>query len=451
MTSVIETIAEWSHSAGAFSHLARQRAIDAIADTIGCMVAGADDFSTQAVRRAVATQISAAGESPVIGGGRAPAATAAMINGIAAHALDYDDNFHPAISHASAVLVPALLAVAWPMKISGRALVDAYLIGLEAQAAVGFGVNPSHYTIGWHSTSTCGAIGAAAGVCRLIGLDAAATARAMSMAVSLASGIKGQFGTPAKPFHAGMAARNAVEAAAFGGAGMTGRLDILETAQGFRDLLGGPDAIGWDGLILGRPLAMESHGVIPKRHPCCGSTHYIVDMVLELRAKHGFTADDVAVLDCLVGIANARNLRYPNPEDEMQARFSMHYCVALALSQDRLNLLDFTPAMIARPEIRRLLKLTIMTARSREEELAAKGDRLPHKVVIRMKDGTELKAERQHAKGSVADPFDDSDRVSKFTDCCAARLGADTTAKLYSALAQLGQQADLDFLAPAFA
>src|SRR6267142_962423 len=217
MTSAIETIAAWSHSASAFSPLARRRAIDAIADTFGCMVAGVDDFSSQAVRRAVATQISASGESPVIGG--------------------------------------------------GRALVDAYVVGLEAQAAVGIGVNPSHYTAGWHSTSTCGAIGTAAGVSRLMGLDAAAMARAMSMAVSLASGIKGQFGTPAKPFHAGMAARNAVEAAALGRAGMTGRFDILETAQGFRDLFGGPDAAGWDGLSLGQPPAIESHGVIPKRHP----------------------------------------------------------------------------------------------------------------------------------------------------------------------------------------
>ena len=106
------------------------------------------------MRRAVARQISTAGESPVIGGGRASAATAALLNGTAAHALDCDDNFYPAISHASAVLVPALLAVAAPLHISGRVLVDAYLVGLEAQAAVGVGVNPSHYTVGWHSTST---------------------------------------------------------------------------------------------------------------------------------------------------------------------------------------------------------------------------------------------------------------------------------------------------------
>jgi 2-methylcitrate dehydratase PrpD len=449
MTSAIETIAAWSHSASAFSPLARRRAVEAIADTIGCMVAGVDDVSTQAVRRAVAGQMSAAGESPVIGGGRAPAAIAALVNGTAAHALDYDDNFHPAISHASAVLVPALLAAAASLNISGPAIVDAYLVGLEAQAAVGIGVNPSHYTAGWHSTSTCGAIGTAAGVSRLIGLDAAATARAMSIAVSTASGIKGQFGTPAKPFHAGMAARNAVEAAAFGGAGLTGRLDILEVAQGFRDLFGGLDATGWDAMTLGQPHAIESHGVVPKRHPCCGSTHYVVDMVLDLRAQHGFTAADVAALDCLVGIANARNLSYADPQDEMQARFSMHYCVALALSQDRIGLADFTLAQIARPDIRKLLTLTTMRARSREEELAA-GGRMPHQVVIRLNNGTELKAERRHAKGSIADPFDDNDRAAKFADCCT-RLGGNATAELYGALTQLDDQPDLAFLGPVFA
>ncbi|UZE49949.1 MmgE/PrpD family protein [Rhodopseudomonas sp. P2A-2r] len=448
MTSVLETIAAWSRSAGAFPPRARKRAVEAIADTVGCMVAGGDDFSTQAVRRAVAPQISTSGESPVIGGGRAPAATAALVNGTAAHALDYDDNFHPAISHASAVMVPALLAAAAPLNISGAALVDAYIVGLEAQAAVGIGVNPSHYTLGWHSTSTCGAIGTAAGVSRLLGLDAAATARAMSMAVSSAAGVKGQFGTPAKPFHAGMAARNAVEAVAFGNAGLSGRLDILEAPQGFRALFGGPDAVGWDGLALGQPLAIEGHGVIPKRHPCCGSTHYVVDMVLDLRAQHGFTADDVASLECLVGIANARNLSYAEPQDEMQARFSMHYCVALALVQDRIGLADFTLANIARSEIRKLLPLTTMTARSREEELA--GGRLPHETVIRLKNGTEFKATRLHAKGSIADPFDDNDRAAKFTDCCVW-LGSTATAELYGALTHLDQQANLAFLAPVFA
>ena len=150
--------------------------------------------------------------------------------------------------------MPALLAVALARGASGRSLVDAYLVGLEAQAAVGRGVNPSHYTLGWHATSTVGCIGTAAGVAWLNGLDATGIARAMSLAVSMAAGVKGQFGTPAKPLHAGLAARNAVEAAALAACGMTGRIDILEAPQGFRELFGEPDATGWAGMRSARRM-----------------------------------------------------------------------------------------------------------------------------------------------------------------------------------------------------
>ena len=342
MASIIEAIARWSRSRIEFSDLARLRARHAIADTIGCMLAGADDPSVQAVRAAFAGSIADGPRCTLVGGGQAAEALSALVNGTAAHALDYDDNFRPACSHASAVLVPALLGPALARGMSGRTLVDAYLVGLEAQAAVGRGVNPSHYTAGWHSTSTVGCIGTAAGVAWLRGLDEAGIARAMSLAVSMAAGVKGQFGTPAKPLHAGLAARNAVEAAALAECGMTGRLDILEAPQGFRELFGGPDAAGWDRVTIGAPHVIESEGLMPKRHPCCGSTHNAVDIVLDLKAQHGFAAREVAAVETLVGLVNQRNLAYPNPEDEMQARFSMQYCVALALLKDRLELSDFT-------------------------------------------------------------------------------------------------------------
>lgn len=440
MPSAIERIAEWSRSGPGFFPLARLRAHHAIADTVGCMLAGIDDQATKAVRQAFANGIDSAGAAAVAGGGRATEAIAALVNGTAAHALDYDDNFRPGITHASAVLVPALLAVAQGRGASGRAFVDAYLVGLEAQAAVGRGINPAHYTIGWHATSTVGAIGTAAGTAWLMGLDAAGIARAMSVAASMAAGPKGQFGTPAKPLHAGLAARNAVDAAALAAAGMTGRLDILECPMGIAELFGDDSAAGWDRMVLAAPHVIESDGLTPKRHPCCGSTHNTVDAILDLKAKHGFGAGDVETVDTLVGIANARNLAYPDPQDEMQARFSMHYCVALALLQDRLSLADFTPAAVGRAEVRHLLPLTTMRSYDKSEEAAG---RRPHRVAIRLKDGRELKVERLEAKGSIADPFDDADREAKFADCCAGIPGA---AALYARLADIDGAADLGFL-----
>ncbi|CAM5188880.1 2-methylcitrate dehydratase [Bosea thiooxidans] len=440
MPSAIERIADWSGSRPAFSPLARLRAHHAIADTVGCMLAGIGDQATQAVREAFASGIGPEGAAAVAGGGRATEAIAALVNGTAAHALDYDDNFRPGITHASAVLVPALLAVAQGRAASGLSFVDAYLIGLEAQAAVGRGINPAHYTIGWHATSTVGAIGTAAGTAWLMGLDAAGVARAMSVAASMAAGPKGQFGTPAKPLHAGLAARNAVDAAALAEAGMTGRLDILECPMGIAELFGDDSAAGWERMVLASPHVIESDGLTPKRHPCCGSTHNTVDAILDLKAEHRFGAGDVEAVDTLVGIANVRNLAYPDPQDEMQARFSMHYCVALALLQDRLSLADFTPEAVGRPEIRRLLSLTTMRAYDKSEEAAG---RQPHRVTIRLKDGRLLKAERLEARGSIAVPFDDADRQAKFADCCAGMPGA---AALYARLTDIDAAADLGFL-----
>jgi 2-methylcitrate dehydratase PrpD len=448
MAGVIELIAQWTAAEHRFSDLARLRAKHAVADTIACMAAGIADAAPLAVRRSFADEI-AAGPSLVIGGGRASAAVAALVNGTAAHALDYDDNFRPGSTHASAVLVPALLAVAQAEKASGRQLLEAYLVGLEAQAVVGRGVNPSHYTAGWHATSTIGAIGTAAGVAVLLGLDAAGIARAMSLAVSMAAGVKGQFGTPAKPLHAGLAARNAVEAGKLAATGMTGRPDILEAPQGFLELFGGPNPSGWAELALDAPHSIESHGLMPKRHPCCGSVHNTVDAILDLRARHGFTAEDVVAVETRVGIANLRNLAYPEPQDEMQARFSMTYCVALALLQDRLSLNDFTPTAVARPHVRRLLPLTTMTAYSVDEEGAA-GGRPPHRVTIRLRDGRVLEAERREAKGTIADPFDDTDRRAKFDDCCRALLAAPARDAIYGALERLDDAPNLGFLAPVF-
>lgn len=450
MASIIEAIARWSRSGLEFSDLARLRARHAIADTIGCLLAGAGDPSVQAVRTAFAGSIADGPRCTLAGGGQAAESLSALVNGTAAHALDYDDNFRPACSHASAVLVPALLGPALARGATGRQLVDAYLVGLEAQAAVGRGVNPSHYGAGWHSTSTVGCIGTAAGVAWLNGLDQFGIARAMSLAVSMASGVKGQFGTPAKPLHAGLAARNAVEAAALAACGMTGRPDILEAPQGFRELFGGPDATGWDGVAIGAPHVIESEGLMPKRHPCCGSTHNAVDIVLDLKAQHGFAADEVTAVETLVGIVNRRNLAYPDPVDEMQARFSMQYCIALALLQDRLELSDFTAAAVGAGPVRALLPRIAMASHSAEAERAA-GRPLPHRVVLRLADGSVLSGERGEAKGTIADPFDDADRRAKFADCCRGVLDAAGAASLHDRLDRLDGQGDLAFLEPALA
>lgn len=276
--------------------------------------------------------------------------------------LEIDDNFYPALTHASAVLVPALLALAEEHDAGGAQLLDAYAVGLEVQAFLGRGINQSHNFAGWHPTATIGCIGAAAGCARLLGLDRTRTMAAMSLAVSMASGNKAQFGSEAKPFQCGMSAANAVLAASLARSGLQATEDVLENPQGFLALYGGPAPRGWPAALakLGGPLAPEEFGLAPKRHACCGSAHNALDCILDLKIEHGFGADDVERIDVLVGSTNKKNLRYEQPADEFQARFSLHYNVALILLQGHAGLADFTPAAVQRPEVRRLLGLTVM-------------------------------------------------------------------------------------------
>jgi 2-methylcitrate dehydratase PrpD len=416
MATVLEKITDQIVSRTSFSPVAMKRAQEAVVDTIGCMLAGAADQAPQSVASAFSTDIGANGASAIPRGGRASPSVAALINGTAAHCLDFDDNFHPARAHASAVMVPALLSIATAdAAISGRRFLHAYLAGLEAQAAVGFGVNPSHYNRGWHGTSTVGCIGTAAGVAVLLGLNATGIAQAMSIATSFAAGPKGQFGTSAKPLHAGMAARNAVEAALLAQAGMSGRLDILERSQGFLDLFAGEASTGWQALSASDRHVIETHGLVTKLHPCCASTHRAIDAARDLQIEHGFSLDDVLSIQTKVGRSAVDNLAYPDPVDEMQARFSMQYCLATALYQGRLSLTDFTDSAILRPEIRRHMPKISMSAYSAAEEHGI--ERLPHQVIVNLSDGRSLKTERLHATGSVAMPLTAADRRSKFADC----------------------------------
>ncbi|ROP62765.1 2-methylcitrate dehydratase PrpD [Enterobacter sp. BIGb0383] len=424
--TLIETLAQWCAAPPPFSPQARQLAREAITDTLACLAAGRDDFSTRAVQQML-------GDEPH------GLAQSALLNATAAHAIDYDDNFAPGMSHASAVLLPALLPVALAQKSCGAELIAAYLVGLQAQAFIGDVVGYGHYTAGWHGTSTIGCIGSAAGVAALMGLDAAAIARTLSIAVSLASGVKGQFGTPLKPFHAGMAARNAVEAALLARTGLHGRLDILECAQGFAELYAG---------TLTRPTRLqdpqhviESVGLMPKKYPCCGSTHRILDAIADLQTQYDLRDDDIEQVHCQVGIANWRNLAYPLPTDEMQARFSMPYCVAVMLEKGELSVEDFTPSAVAAQANKHRLARISMTAWSPEQE--AENTDLPHRVTVTLKDGSTLSHSRLQARGTLKEPFSAAERQAKFIDCCR---GTDNAGGIYQQMVTLEKAKNIAFI-----
>ena len=442
MSGITRALGEWVAGAPPrHGATALERARHAIADTVACMVAGAGDEGAAVVRRTVLAY--GAGPATIIGngadGGHAP--FAALANGMSAHALDYDDNFLPGLTHASAVLVPALLALAEAHDLPGARLVDAYVLGLDVHAVLGRGVGRGHYDLGWHNTATVGCIGTAAACARLLALDADATTRAISLGVSMASGAKVQFGSAAKPYHAGMAAHDAVLAATLAAQGLGARDDAIEGARGFSALYAGASDADWADLLsqVQAVPAIESHGLAPKLYPCCGSAHRVLDGVIALKEEHGFEAGDVERVDALVGYGNRRNLCYTDPRDEMEARFSLNYCVAVALLAGRLSLSDFTREAVGRDRVRALLPRVHMAATPEGAEGKDPSARLPHEIRITLTGGRVLETSVLWPRGTLARPFSDAERDTKFTDCCDGFLAAADLAACREALARAEQ------------
>ncbi len=426
---VSERLAQWAANVSTdHTPEAYAAAAHAAMDAVGCMVAGAGDEGAAMVRAGVEGM--GAGDSVVAGKlAKTCAPYAALANGMATHALDFDDTFMEAVTHASSSLVPALFALGDEIDASGAAILDAYIVGLEVHGALGLALNRSHYEQGWHATATLGVIGTAAACARLLGLDPGRFAHAMNLAFSSAAGTKVQFGSMAKPLHAGLAAKNAVEAAKLAAAGVEGHPAAFEGPMGLTELYGGPNPPGWDKAFaqLGDPLAIERQGLTVKRFPCCAATHRALDCVLRLRDEHGFGADDVESVDVQVRQGHVQNLRYLEPENEFQARFSMQYCVAVALKAGAVSLSDFTPAAVGRPEIRALFPIVTMRAHDIEGE--SEVDPIPSIVTITLKDGRAFETRQDYMKGEPKNPLDQAERRTKFEDCCRGFLpGADVDA-----------------------
>ena len=435
--TVIEHLANWGANAPReHSKAARDVARHAVEDVIACMVAGSKDIGASNVRKMVFASESA-GPGTVVGEEKTVLPQlAALANGAAGHALDYDDTFLPGVNHASSVLVGALMALGEQTKASGQDLVDAYLIGLELHFALASGVMRSHYDFGWHTTSTIGCIGAAGACARLLKLDSKRFAHALSLGVSMASGCKVQFGSMAKPLHAGLAAQHAIEAAQLAAAGVEGRLNALEGGMGFLELFGGKAPAGWGKNIekLGAPLAAEARGLMFKRYPCCGSTHRVLDAFFELRAQEKIDANDVESVNTLIGYGNFRNLMYTNPVNEMEARFSMQYCLAVALVDGPPKLSHFTPQSVEKDKYRRLFGLTTVTSYDPADEQKDVDLMRPHVITIKLKDGRTLERARDLPVGTLKYPFSPEDRKAKFDDCCKSRMDAELSDKLFEAI-----------------
>ena len=412
---------------------ARTVAGTAYFDTIGVMLAGTLEPCARAVRD-VARAEGGAPRCRIIGTSDVTSASwAALANGTAAHALDYDDMCFVSLAHPSAPLVAAALAAGELARSSGRALLDAWVVGFEIEGVLGRAMNPRHYTQGWHCTSTLGTIGAAAAVARLLGLSRDQTAHCLAIAASEASGLKENFGTDTKPLHAGLAARNGVLAALLAKSGITASSRAIEGPQGFLKAMGSERAeLGEELRALGERWETLETGVTVKLYPSCAATHPAIDAILDLRREHEFTADDVESIAIGVDGVTPTILTYPQPVTGLEGKFSMHHCVAAAVVLGKVGLETFEDefgrdARVA--EIRERVGMTV------DAGLRADAPALTQsRVTVRLRGGRVLSAYADGARGYPTRPATEEELAEKFRACAGRVMDA---AKVEAAIGML--------------
>lgn len=443
-----QKIAEWVAGAPRkWSAYAIGAAERAITDTAACLIAGAHDEAPVRVRQGLGAWGSN-GRCSV--GGRAngvDAPWAALVNATAAHALDYDDVLDPAASHVSAVMVPSLLALAEEMDASGADFADAYIVGVEVQECLAEAVNMVHYTRGWHTTLTLGSPSAAAACARLMRLDAVQTRNAISLATSMGAGFKRQFGANAKPFHAGLAAKSGIVAARMAAAGLTADPAPLEGYRGFLDLMVGPGSAGF-GRVLKRlqgDSAVLRPGLWLKRYPCCASTHRPVDGLLQLMRENALNATDIKQVEAIVSEAAVGNLMYSVPANEMQARFSMPFCIASAAIDGDLTLGNFRRDALERADIQRFMPRVTMVLDPEQPADMPSITKSWSRTIVTTRDGRRLSRKVVDPKGYPDNPLAEDELRAKFADCASRQ--ADAVRASYGAWRSASKQAGVRELA----
>jgi len=352
---------------------------------------------------------------------KAPVRFAAFANGVGIHADDYDDTqlavaenrVYGLLTHPTAPCLSAALAVAEARMMSGRDLMLAYHLGVEVECKIAEAISPRHYQDGFHTTGTCGPFAAAVAAMKLYKANADQCAVAMGIAASQSSGLRENFGTMTKPFHAGHAAESGVAAADLAMLGWTASDQILEAPRGFFQAAGG----GYDpaALKLGHPWTFASPGISIKPYPSGSLTHPAMTAMLGLIREHAIRPSQVES----VSVGTNRNmpnaLIHHRPTDSLQAKFSMEFCMASLLLYGRAGLAEFTDEVVRRPEVQDMIARVRFGVHPEAE--AAGYNKMTSIVEVRLKDGRTLSAREDFAKGSPAKPMSYDEVASKFEDC----------------------------------
>lgn len=405
-----------------------------ITDTVGAMLAALHEPVVHVVTAAVAQMQGRPEARMLLGSRRTTMDLAALVDATAAHALDVDD--YAFANHPSAVLVPVLLACGGAVRATGRDLVAAYVAGYEVWSDL-MGREPDHlHSRGWHPTALFGPVGAAAAAASLLGLDAGRAAHAIGLAASHAGGTMGNFGSMAKPYHAGKAAQAGVFAARLAAAGMTSTSDVLEGERGLMRTVSPQGRVD----VSTRPTygsyeRIRGQRLNIKKYPTVGASQRVIDSVLEHLAAARVDVDAIERIEPQVSEKHAAVMPYHSATRPEEAKFSLEFAVACALLNGRVGLRELTAESIGDPRLQDLMrKVHVVTTDQYDPDypVAAPFDF----ATITLVDGSRITTPPvRRATGHADAPLSARQLEAKFMDCAAfGGLGDAEARKLFALL-----------------
>ena len=382
------------------------------------------------------------GRARLASGRRATLRAAALINGSAAHAVEFDDIWRNAVYHPGAPVIGAALAVAQSQNATGEQLLRAVIVGYEVSTRIGEAVMPSHYKY-WHTTGTVGCFGAAAAAATLLGCSREQFMNAIGTVATFAAGLQQAFRSEAnsKPLHAGRAAEAGVLAALGAARGITGVHDMLEGEVGFGAAMSvNPD---WTRATQGLGTHYNLTQVTFKNHGCCGHTFPSLDAVIELRNRHKLAPKDIAKVRIATYQGGLDVVNNFEPEGDYQAKFSLPYVVAHALIHGSVRINAFEPERLNDRELRSLMKKIELSA---DPELSRSFPRQrAARVEIETTDGRRLGHFQETRKGDPEMPLTDAELNDKFLELTTPVIGAAGARAMLDRLWSLDREKSLDF------
>ncbi len=394
-------------------------------DGIGLAISGSVAKSGELVRQHLKSLGIPTGSATVFGSNIKTAPRfAAFANGVGIHADDYDDTqlavakdrVYGLLTHPTAPALPSAIAKGEALNASGADVFLAYQLGVEVECKISEAINPRHYQTGFHSTATCGTFASASAAGKLMGLNKETMLRALSIAGSQSAGLRENFGTMTKPFHAGRSSESGIVAAEFAQIGWTAAPTILEAPRGFFSAAGGgydPKAI--DG-VLGKPWTFASPGVSIKPHPSGSLTHPGMTEMLRLIKEHGIKADQVVSVKVGTNHNMPNALIHHRPTNELQAKFSMEFCMAILLLEGRAGLSEFTDEVVMRPDVQTMIKKVDFGVDPEAE--AAGFHKMTTIITITLSDGRVIRGSADFGRGSPAMPMTYDEVADKFRENC---------------------------------